>query len=367
MKKFAFVVTFLLIIIGQTVSAYSQKTDLILENGVSAHKEIDAIYRQFSEAYVALDVDKVSNLYAADAAYLPPDSEILKGREQIRPGFRSFFDWVKKEGRTMTISFQIFQRKVEKNLGYDVGIYTITQFKDGKQIGEPGKGKFIVVAVKEKDGKWRFQVDGYNNLKPENNEQGVENLSLDKEIAYLNCYDQLCAGDTLNVQVKTLSQDAEKNGLKYYYVVSGGQITGQGANVVWDFSKVGRPGKYTITASVGSDDISRGKTVTKIIELKECPDCDAACECPMIASTSSKKTVRKGQTVEFSAHLNGGSQDAPTYNWTVENGTIVEGQGTPNIKVQPLSGETVTAKVEIGGLCPTCPPVESTETVKISK
>lgn len=65
----------------------------------------------------------------------------------------------------MTISFQIFQRKVDKSLGYDVGIYTIRQYKDGKEVGM-GQGKFVVVAVKEKNGKWRFQVDGYSDLKP---------------------------------------------------------------------------------------------------------------------------------------------------------------------------------------------------------
>lgn len=167
MKKFILLFILLLIIIGQTVSAYSQESGLILENGVTAHKEIDAIYRRFGEAYVTLDAEKVANLYAADAVYLPPNSEILKSREQILPGFRAFFDRIKKDGKTMTISFRIHQRKVEKNLGYDVGVYTITQFKDGKQTGNSGKGKFIVVAVKEKDGKWRFQVDGYNNLNPE--------------------------------------------------------------------------------------------------------------------------------------------------------------------------------------------------------
>ena len=155
------------IIFLQAFAVYAQTSNLTLEKGIAAHKEIDAIYRQFGEAYQTLDVEKVSNLYSETAAYLPPDSEILKGRGQIRPTFQSFFDWVKKEGRTMTISFRIVQRKVEKNLGYDVGIYAITQFKDGKNIGA-GEGKFIVVAVKEKDGKWRFQVDGYNNLKPEN-------------------------------------------------------------------------------------------------------------------------------------------------------------------------------------------------------
>ena len=148
-----------------SLTANAQNSELTLEKDVSAHKEIDAIYKSFSEAYRTLDTEKVANLYSENAAYLAPENDILQGREAIRPTFKSFFDYVKNEGRTMTISFQIFQRKIEKNLGYDVGIYTIRQFKDGKQIGGAGQGKFVTVAVKEKDGKWRFQVDGYSNLK----------------------------------------------------------------------------------------------------------------------------------------------------------------------------------------------------------
>lgn len=163
MKKFLL----LSIVFLFTFSVYTQTPELVLEKGVPAHKEIDAIYKTFSEAYKTLDVEKVANLYAENAAYLPPNNNILQGREQIRPTFKSFFDYIKNEGRTMTISFQIFQRKIDKNLAYDVGIYTIRQYKDGKQVGT-GQGKFVVVAVKEKDGKWRFQVDGYSGLKPEN-------------------------------------------------------------------------------------------------------------------------------------------------------------------------------------------------------
>lgn len=158
---------FLSVLLFVSFAVNAQTSEPLLEKGVAAHGGIDAVYKSFSEAYAALDVEKVSNLYSESAAYLPPDSEILQGRAAIRPTFQSFFDWVKKEGRTMTISFQIFQRKVDKNLAYDVGVYTIRQFKDGKQVGEAGQGKFIVVAVKEKDGKWRFQVDGYNDLKPD--------------------------------------------------------------------------------------------------------------------------------------------------------------------------------------------------------
>lgn len=147
------------------ISAEAQKPgELVLEKGVPAHSEIDAVYKTFSEAYRTLDAEKVVNLYTENAAYLPPNSDILQGRAAIRPTFQSFFDWIKNEGRTMTISFQIFQRKVDKNLAFDVGIYTIRQYKDGKETGS-GQGKFVVVAVKEKAGKWRFQVDGYSDLK----------------------------------------------------------------------------------------------------------------------------------------------------------------------------------------------------------
>jgi uncharacterized protein (TIGR02246 family) len=160
MKKILFILMFLLVSIG----ANAQSEELILEKGVSAHKGLDAVYAQFSEAYRTLDVEKVANLYTEDAAYLPPNNNILQGREEIRPTFREFFDYVKSKGQIMTISFHIYQRKVDKNLAYDVGIYTIRQSKDGKEIGT-GQGKFIVVAVKEKNGTWRFQVDGYNELK----------------------------------------------------------------------------------------------------------------------------------------------------------------------------------------------------------
>lgn len=145
--------------------ANAQTRELFLEKGVATHKEIDTIYQSFSEAYRTLNDEKVANLYTENAAYLVPDNEILQGREAIRPNFKSFFDWVKNEGRTMTISFRIVQRKVDKNLAYDVGIYTIKQSKDGKEVAT-GQGKFVVVAVKEKSGKWLFQVDGYSDLKP---------------------------------------------------------------------------------------------------------------------------------------------------------------------------------------------------------
>ncbi len=148
-----------------SLSGNAQTAELTFEKGVAAHKEIDAIYAQFSEAYRTLDVEKAANLYTENAAYLVPSQAIQTGRAQVRENFKSFFDYVKNENRTLTISFQIFQRKCDKNMAYDVGIYTLRQFKNGTEVGT-GQGKFVVVALRDKDKKWRFQVDGYSDLKP---------------------------------------------------------------------------------------------------------------------------------------------------------------------------------------------------------
>ena len=147
------------------LAAIAQTPELTLGTGVTKHSGVDEVYRRFSEAYRTLNLDLIADQYTQTAAYLVPGDDLLMGRESIRPGFKRFFDSVRNNGQSMTISFEIAQRKVERTMGYDVGIFTLRSSKDGKEISSM-KGKFVVVAVKESDGKWRFQVDGYNGLKP---------------------------------------------------------------------------------------------------------------------------------------------------------------------------------------------------------
>lgn len=165
MKKiYRFLILWSLILVSVSV-INAQTSELILDEGVKPHKEIDAVYAKFSEAYETLKPEMVADLYTDDAVYLQPNSDVMTGRDAILQNFTGFFNNVKNGGRNITISFQILQRKVEKQIGYDVGIYTVTSFKDGEKLGE-SKGKFVVVAVKRKDKKWRFQVDGFSSLKP---------------------------------------------------------------------------------------------------------------------------------------------------------------------------------------------------------
>ena len=162
MKKTALTVIAILVF---SFGVSAQKSDLVLDSGVEKHKGIDAIYVAFAKGYRTLKPEIVANLYTEDAAYLSPGSQIRYGREPILESFSGFFSGVKDSGRSMTIRFHIYQRKVTDALGYDVGVYTLKYFKDGEMLSEH-KGKFVVVAIKGKDGSWKFQVDGYSDIKP---------------------------------------------------------------------------------------------------------------------------------------------------------------------------------------------------------
>jgi len=157
--------------------------------------------------------------------------------------------------------------------------------------------------------------------------------------------------DSTTINVTTAAADPENDVLTYNYTVSGGRIVGQGANVQWDLSGA-RAGTYTITAGVDDGCGICGKTQTQTVAIKDCPDCVKVCDCPSISVDGPSGITPPGGTMTFTAALNGGSQDGLTYNWTVTDGTIASGQGTPSITVTaPTSeaGGNITATVEIGG------------------
>lgn len=198
---------------------------------------------------------------------------------------------------------------------------------------------------------------------------GVENIILDEERVHTWCpssmsEDAMCSKNDLNVKVKSLSKDAEQNGLKYYYTVSGGEIIGEGADVVWNFADI-RPGKYTITASVGNDSLIYGNTVTKTVEVEECPVCDAPCACPTIKISGPVKPIKAGNSFIIKAEINGGSQTSVIYKWKITGGKIVSDANAPQIIVKADSDRknfNITASVELDGLCAICPNYEESKT-----
>lgn len=81
-----------------------------------------------------------------------------------------------------------------------------------------------------------------------------------------------CPASVNAITILTVAKDPENDVLTYDYKVSGGKIIGQGANVIWDLSGV-KPGTYTITAAVNDSCGLCGKSITKTVVVKECPNC----------------------------------------------------------------------------------------------
>jgi hypothetical protein len=164
-------------------------------------------------------------------------------------------------------------------------------------------------------------------------------------------------GTTINVATRASSTDAT-DVLTYNYTVSGGRIVGQGANVTWDLSGV-RPGTYTVTAAVDNGCGVCGATKTETITVRDCPNCVTPCVCPTL-NVSGGGVVKAGEPMSFTANVSGGTATSIVYNWTVSNGTISSGQGTPTITVDTTGladGTNVRAEVDISGstvLCETC-------------
>ncbi|MDQ3179723.1 MAG: hypothetical protein M3Q33_04305 [Acidobacteriota bacterium] len=214
-----------------------------------------------------------------------------------------------------------------------------------------------------------FQVTaGRRNLrddgKVENKFADVTNLGLSSNRVTIPCpaeqqpREGTTCSDSQSVSVTTTAVDPENDVLTYNYTVSGGRIVGQGANVTWDLSGA-TPGTYTITAGVDDGCGVCGKTQTQTITVEAC-DCvpiAPECVCPTVSVTGPSEITKPGDTMTFTANVSGGTNCEATYNWTVSQGEIIDGQGTPVIRVQTteaMAGGNITATVNIGCACPGC-------------
>ena len=162
-----------------------------------------------------------------------------------------------------------------------------------------------------------------------------------------------------SVQLTTTASDPDGDTMLYSYTVTGGSVTGEGANVSWDLSGVG-PGTYTASVEVpdGRGCVTASSTT---VTIANCSDCVGSFVCPAV-KVSCGEAVDEGQPARFTADFTQGTPTVtPTYNWTVSVGTITSGQGTETITVDTAGtgGQTVSATVKLGGVDPTCGPVAS--------
>jgi hypothetical protein len=88
------------------------------------------------------------------------------------------------------------------------------------------------------------------------------------------------------------------------------------------------------------------------------------CVCPTLNVSAVESDDVRRDNLTFTANVEGGSDEKITYTWKVSAGRIVEGQGTPVIKVHAEGAKEIIATIEISGVCEECPR-EASFTTKI--
>jgi hypothetical protein len=174
----------------------------------------------------------------------------------------------------------------------------------------------------------------------------VEKISLSKKEINSWCPTHkrptsMCPKGTQSVEV-TITAKNVHDGLTYYYTVTGGKIVGEGPKVQWDLSDT-RPGRYTITAGIGKDDVVLGKIATENISERECPECDLPCACPFIKVSGPAGPVKAGDTVVFRSsvvpvdkedNFFTSSDERISFTWSVFDGTILNDPTSSTIMVK---------------------------------
>jgi ketosteroid isomerase-like protein len=113
----------------------------------------------FVTAVNAADVNGIVGVYAGDAALLPPNLPVQRGRDAVKAFWGGFLD-------VYTVRMEIGSDTMEGrgDLAYNVGHYRFTAVPKAK--GAPGvadEGKFVEVLKKQADGSWKYVVDMYSS------------------------------------------------------------------------------------------------------------------------------------------------------------------------------------------------------------
>ncbi len=177
-------------------------------------------------------------------------------------------------------------------------------------------------------------------------------LSLTSESSVI----KTCAeGDGTRVRLNAQASSPDGLPIKYRWSTAAGRIIGEGPSIVWDLAGV-EPGYYKAFVEIETGDREgecQAFASTNIL-VNACPVVKPVCPAVTVVCPTN---IAIDQPLTFTSNVIGGTgTSAPVYTWTISIGRIIEGQGTPTLKVDTtgLAGETITATLAIGGFADNC-------------
>ena len=116
---------------------------------------ITSANRNFMDAFRRGDAAGIAELYTSEAKLLPPDSQMMSGREAIQSFWQGAMDMGIKEAELETVEVE-----AEGNLACEIGRFSLTVQPEGGE-GTTLTGKYVVV-WKNQGGTWKLHADIWN-------------------------------------------------------------------------------------------------------------------------------------------------------------------------------------------------------------
>ena len=117
---------------------------------------IEAANKQFVNAFGKGDAAAVAALYTAEGQVLPPNGDVVAGRQAIQKFWQGAMDSGVKGAKLTTV-----EAFASGDTAYEVGQYELSA-ADGKVLDG---GKYVVV-WKRQGGQWRLHRDIWNTSRP---------------------------------------------------------------------------------------------------------------------------------------------------------------------------------------------------------
>jgi uncharacterized protein (TIGR02246 family) len=127
-------------------------------SGSQESSELAAFSAVFANALNDGDIEALAQMYTEDARLMPPNSEMMMGRDAVRMMFGGMYE------AGVRVELETVEAMVSGDMGYRVGTYRLTG-PDGSFVD---KGKYIEIR-KNVGGEWLITNDTWNSDLPEPN------------------------------------------------------------------------------------------------------------------------------------------------------------------------------------------------------
>ncbi len=145
--------------VGSYTSTMNEKRGEVKKLG-DIRAKIDAVNKGFVEAFNRGDLASAMNVYTENATILPPNAEMMKGKEAITAFWQGAREMGVKEAKLETVELT----PMGDETACEIGKYVLKIHPEGGEAFTD-KGKYLMI-WKFEDGSWKWDSDAWNSSLP---------------------------------------------------------------------------------------------------------------------------------------------------------------------------------------------------------